>query len=42
MDELAIRFELEKEYAAAGLSITSRDFFNCLADRLKQRGGGSS
>lgn len=38
--DLAIRFELEKEYIAAGLSITSRDFYSCLADRLKQRGGG--
>lgn len=42
VDELAIRFELEKEYIAAGLSITSRDFYACLANRLKQRGGGSS
>lgn len=40
--DLAIRFELEKEYIAAGLSITSRDFYSCLADRLKQRGGGTA
>lgn len=40
--DLAIRFELEKEYIAAGLSITSRDFYTCLADRLKQRGGGTA
>lgn len=40
--DLAIRFELEKEYIAAGLSVTSRDFYTCLADRLKQRGGGTA
>lgn len=34
--------ELEKEYIAAGLGITSRDFYSCLADRLKQRGGGTA
>ena len=42
VDELAIRFELEKEYIASGLSITSRSFYTCLADRLKQRGGGTA
>lgn len=40
--DLAIRFELEKEYIAAGLSVTSRDFYTCLADRLKLRGGGTA